>query len=319
MTVDTETLQFHDYHPVLTDIREDILSGLQSKQKHIPPKYFYDESGSKLFDKICQLPEYYLTRTEISLLKKYGEQIAEHIGSDTVLLEFGSGSSTKIRLLLDAIRPSTYMPLDISKEHLLNSAQTLARDYPWLEIHAVCVDYAGPWKPPVLRKGRHIVFFPGSSIGNLENRAAENLLTHISKLVGEDGGLLIGTDLVKDTKTLEAAYNDQQGITAAFNKNLLLRLNRELQANFQPDSFRHKAFYNQDLDRIEMHLLSEQDQIVRISDQSFTFHKGETIHTENSYKYTIPGFRQMALNAGFHYHRVWTDPNQLFSIHYLEK
>lgn len=319
MTTHTTSIQFHDYHPVLNDIRDDILKGLRLEQKQIAPKYFYDQSGSKLFDQICRLPEYYLTRTEIGLLKKHGNQIAEHIGSDTVLLEFGSGSSTKIRLLLDAIRPSTYVPLDISKKHLLNSVQLLAKDYPWLEIHALCADYAGNWDLPVLLKGRRIAFFPGSSIGNLENGDAVKLLQQISKLVGDDGGLLIGVDLVKDMETLEAAYNDPQGITAAFNKNLLLRLNRELEANFQVAFFQHKALYNKDLDRIEMHLQSKRDQIVRISGQSFTFHESETIHTENSYKYTLSGFQQMALEAGFHSSKVWTDPDQLFSIHYLQK
>lgn len=319
MITNTASIQFHDLHPVLNDIRNDILEGLKARPKKIAPKYFYDEQGSKLFDRICQLPEYYLTRTEIGLLKKYGPQIARQIGSNTILFEFGSGSSIKIRLLLDAIRPSSYVPLDISREHLLHSVHLLAKDYPWLDIHAVCVDYARTWDLPVsLEDRRRIVFFPGSSIGNLDTEEAIGLLQQIARLVGDDGGLLIGVDLIKDTRTLEVAYNDPQGITAEFNKNLLLRINRELQANFQKECFKHKAFYNKALNRIEMHLESDRDQIVRVADESFTFHKGETIHTENSHKYTISGFQQMAFRAGFRSAKVWTDTDHLFSIHYLQ-
>jgi len=312
-------IHFHDFHPALGDFKADILAGLKAEQKHIAPKYFYDTQGSMLFDRICQLPEYYLTRTEIGLLKQYGAQIADSIGPDTMLFELGSGSSSKIRLLLEAIRPKCYVPMDISRDHLYRSADLLAKDYPWLEIHAICVDYAGYWNlPPGLKGKNRIAFFPGSSIGNLTSEEAVGLLRRIALLVSDDGGLLIGVDLVKDIGVLEAAYNDQQKVTAAFNKNLLVRLNRELGANFQVDRFQHRAFYNRDLDRIEMHLASEGEQVISIAGELIHFKAGETIHTENSHKYSIAGFQRLALRAGFHPVKVWTDPDDLFSIHYLQ-
>lgn len=311
-------LHFNDFHPIPNDIRKDILNSLKAEQKYIAPKYFYDDRGSKLFDQICRLPEYYLTRTEIGLLKAYGWQIADCIGTDAILFELGSGSSLKIRLLLDAIRPSVYVPMDISKMHLIHSATALARDYPWLEIHALCIDYAAPWPLPECLKGnRRIAFFPGSSIGNLHEEEALALLKRVAQLVGIDGGLLIGVDLIKEQGLLEAAYNDQQQVTAAFNKNVLVRLNREMDADFQLNQFEHYAFYNRNMDRIEMHLESTCEQLIQVAGESFLFNKGETIHTENSYKYSINGFQQLAARAGFDAVKVWSDPNKLFSIHYL--
>ena len=312
-------IHFHDFHPALSDFRADILAGLKAEQKFISPKYFYDPQGSMLFDRICELPEYYLTRTEIGMLKQYGDQIAASIGSDAILFELGSGSSSKIRLLLDAIRPKCYVPMDISKNHLFQSVKLLAKDYPWLEVHAICVDYARSWnQPPGLKGKNRIAFFPGSSIGNLTPEEAVGLLRRIAQLVGNDGDLLIGVDLVKNIGVLEAAYNDQQKVTEAFNKNLLLRLNRELGASFQVDRFQHCAFYNRDLDRIEMHLASEGEQVISIAGELIHFKAGETIHTENSHKYSIAGFQRLALRAGFHPVKVWTDPDDLFSIHYLQ-
>jgi dimethylhistidine N-methyltransferase len=312
-------IHFHDFHPALDDFKADILAGLKAEQKQIAPKYFYDTQGSMLFDRICLLPEYYLTRTEIGLLKQYGAQIATSIGQDTMLFEFGSGSSSKIRLLLEAIRPKCYVPLDISRDHLYRSANLLAKDYPWLEVHAICVDYAGYWNLlPGLKGKNRIAFFPGSSIGNLTSEVAVGLLRRIAQIVGNDGGLLIGVDLVKDIGVLEAAYNDQQKVTAAFNKNLLVRLNRELGANFRVDRFHHRAFYNRNFDRIEMHLASEGEQVISIEGELIHFKAGETIHTENSHKYSIAGFQRLALRAGFHPVKVWTDPDELFSIHYMQ-
>lgn len=312
-------IDFHDFHPALGDFRANILAGLKAEKKHIAPKYFYDSQGSMLFDRICELPEYYLTRTEISLLKQYGYQIADSIGPDALLFELGSGSSTKIRLLLEAIQPKCYVPMDISRDHLFQSASLLAKDYPWLKVHGICVDYADPWNlPPGLKGKNRIAFFPGSSIGNLTSEEAVDLLGRIAQLVGNDGGLLIGVDLIKDIGVLEAAYNDQQKVTAAFNKNLLVRLNRELGANFQVDQFQHRAFYNRDLDRIEMHLVSDREQHINIDDELIHFKAGETIHTENSTKYSVVGFHSLALRAGFHPVKVWTDPDDLFSIHYLQ-
>lgn len=310
---------FHDFHPDLGDFRANILAGLKADQKYIAPKYFYDTQGSKLFDQICERPEYYPTRTEIGLLRDYSAQIAATIGPDALLFELGSGSSIKIRLLLEAIQPKSYVPMDISKKHLFQSASSLAKNYPWLEVHAICVDYAGPWNlPPGLKGKNRIAFFPGSSIGNLTFEEAVDLLKRIGRLVGNDGGLLIGVDLIKDIGVLEAAYNDQQKVTAAFNKNLLVRLNRELGANFQVDRFKHLAFYNQELERIEMHLVSEVNQVIRISNELIHIKAGETIHTENSHKYSISGFHRLAQCAGFKPVKVWTDRDNLFSIHYLQ-
>lgn len=312
-------IHFHDFQPDLNNFKEDILQGLKAKQKYIAPKYFYDDRGSELFDRICWLPEYYLTRTEIGLLKQYGTEMARHIGTDTLLFELGSGSSLKIRLLLEAIQPRHYVPLDISQKHLYQSAQALAKDFPWLEIHALCVDFTGPWTlPSGLEGNRRVAFFPGSSIGNWEYQEAVDLLRRIAGLVGTEGGLLIGVDLIKTIDLLERAYNDRQKVTEAFNKNLLERINRELDADFRLDDFRHLAFYNRDMNRIEMHLMSERDQTVRISNQDFIFHSGETIHTENSHKYSIAGFQRLALSAGFYPIKVWTDPDNFFSIHYLK-
>ncbi|MGR9071498.1 MAG: L-histidine N(alpha)-methyltransferase [Gammaproteobacteria bacterium] len=311
---------FHDFHPADEDIRQDVLDGLKQGQKHIAPKYFYDARGSALFDRICRLPEYYLTRTEIALLRIYGAQIAECIGTGTALFELGSGSSVKIRLLLDAIRPACYVPMDISRAHLLQSATALSADYPWLEIHAVCGDYAGSLEiPERWAERRRIAFFPGSSIGNLDDGEALRLLRQIAELVGKDGGLLIGVDLIKDVGLLEAAYNDRQNVTAAFNKNILARLNRELNANFPLQQFEHLAFYNRKKDRIEMHLTSGCEQTVEVADESIHFDAGETIHTENSYKYSLEGFRQLASRAGFETVKVWTDRRGMFSIHYLAR
>jgi len=314
------SVQFHDLQMPAVDFRQDILTGILAEQKYIAPKYFYDAEGSRLFDQICRLPEYYLTRTEIGLLKEHGSEIAACLGPDVTLLELGSGSSVKIRLLLDALRPLLYVPVDISREHLLQSARILAEDFPWLTVHAICGDYATSWKWPVqaLPDSRRIAYFPGSSIGNFTPRQALKLLGRIAALLDDGGGLLIGVDLIKDREILEAAYNDSQGVTAGFNKNILLRLNRELQADFALDRFQHRAFYNAVAQRIEMHLLSDSEQTVHVADEVVRFRSGESIHTENSCKYSISGFQQLASQAGFEPRRVWTDADELFSIHYLE-
>lgn len=311
-------LHFYDLHPPLSDFHAEILTGLSCPRKYIAPKFFYDAEGSRLFERICQLPEYYLTRTEIGMLEQYGGQIAEAIGPGATLFELGSGSSRKIRLMLDALRPASYVPMDISKIHLLEAANTLAREYPWLEIHALCVDYAGVWElPPALQGKRRIAYFPGSSIGNLRAGEAIALLKRLAFLVGDKGGVLIGVDLIKDIDVLEAAYNDRQRVTEAFNKNLLVRINRELHADFQVDRFEHRAFYNRRKERIEMHLVSDSAQSVRVAGQVFQMQAGETIHTENSHKYTTAGFHRLAKRAGFYPAQVWTDPEGFFSIHYL--
>jgi dimethylhistidine N-methyltransferase len=308
----------HDYQPVPVRFREDVLSGLTKNRRQIPPKYFYDEEGSRLFDAICQLPEYYPTRAEIGLLKHYGTEMVQYMGEGSVLVEFGSGSSLKIRLLLEALRPAAYLPIDISREHLFNSARHLAYDYPRVAVHAICADYTRPLVlPRDFAEGAKAGFFPGSSIGNFEPPEALQFLKQIATLLGAGSGLLIGVDLKKDAALLNAAYNDSRGITAAFNLNLLRRINRELEGNFDLSSFEHRAFYNAVKGRVEMHLVSRKNQTVTVSNQAFEFHTGETLHTENSYKYSIEEFQQLARAAGFQPQRVWTGEQALFSVHYL--
>jgi len=312
------SIQFYDFHPPLADLKKEVLTGLSCQPKAISPKFFYDKQGSELFDKITELPEYYPTRTEISILKQHGPEMASLLGEECFLLELGSGSSQKIRLLLDALQPAAYMPMDISKEHLLESAQTLATDYPELEIHATCVDYSDEFQLPYSpKKATKAAFFPGSSIGNFEPSQAQVLLERIAQLLGPEGALLVGVDLKKAPQRLNTAYNDAQGITAAFNLNLLTRINRELKANFELSQFSHHAFYNQELGRIEMHLVSNQSQEVQVDGQTFAFAEGESIHTENSYKYTVEQFHSIASDAGFLPEQVWTDDSELFSVHCL--
>ncbi len=309
---------FYDLHPPLANLKEEVLNGLSSQPKAISPKFFYDREGSLLFDQITELPEYYPARTEIGLLKEHGAEMALQLGKKSLLLELGSGSSQKIRLLLDALQPAAYMPMDISKEHLWHSAQTLATDYPDLDIHAVCVDYSSdfhlPYSPDFMAKS---AFFPGSSIGNFEPIEAQKLLQRVAQLLGHGGVLLIGVDLKKDLPSLNAAYNDAQGITAAFNLNLLTRINCELEAHFDLSCFEHHAFYNERLGRIEMHLVSNTSQTVKVEGKSFRFAKGESIHTECSYKYTVEEFHHLAAEADFQPKQVWVDSSQLFSVHCL--
>lgn len=312
-------VRFTDYHPAPADFFAEVMQGLQQNPKAIAPKFFYDTRGSHLFDAICETHEYYPTRTEMQILTDHAEEIAAIIGEKCLVIEPGSGSSTKVRLLLDDLKPHTYMPMDISRQHLLQSAQSLADEYPWLEIHAACADFTTRLVLPVHpNTDNKVAFFPGSSIGNFEPAAAQAFLTHLGETVGTGGGLLIGVDLKKDPRLLNAAYNDCDGVTAAFNLNLLTRINRELNADFDPDSFAHLAFYNQQLGRIEMHLVSRKKQKVDMANETFHFQAGESIHTECSYKYTISEFQTLAALAGFKPIKIWTDADALFSVHYFE-
>ena len=312
-------IQFYDEHPKPVDFYAEVMHGLQRMPKLIPPKFFYDEVGSRLFDAICEVPEYYPTRTEMALLYEHAEEIAALIGKECLLIEPGSGSSQKVRLLLDALQPAAYIPMDISRAHLLNAAQQLSEDYPWLEVHATCIDFTSEMKlrfcPPSVHK---VAFFPGSSIGNFEPIDAIGFLRNMANMVGVGGGLLIGVDLKKDHGILNAAYNDAEGITAQFNLNLLSRINHELDGKFDIDSFQHKAFYNPHVGRIEMHLSSRDNQVVTVGDKVVNFNKAETIHTENSYKYTVEEFSCLAQAAGFDLVTVWTDSDALFSLHYYQ-
>jgi dimethylhistidine N-methyltransferase len=311
-------IQFHDEAPDVADFRESVMRGLSGDPKMILPKFFYDAHGSKLFDAICELPEYYLTRTEVSILQHCAGQVAELVGPGALLVELGSGASKKVRLLLDALRPAAYMGVDISRDFLLQSTRKLARDYPWLEVHAACADYsealALPYCPPDLKK---LAFFPGSSIGNFEPNKALAFLKSVGQFLQPDGALLIGVDLKKNPRTLHAAYNDTEGLTAAFNRNLLRRMQTELGARLDFDSFSHMAFYNRAKGRVEMHLVSRRAQQISLDGRCFDFDRGESLHTENSYKYTVQEFQDLAVGAGYHANHVWTDPKRLFSVHYL--
>ena len=311
-------VQFYDDHPGTASLRDAVLPGLARTPKAIPPKFFYDEHGSELFDAICDQPEYYPTRTEIGILQTHAREIAELAGEQCLLIELGSGASKKIRLLLESLRPSAYLGVDISKEFLLTSTRRLAEDFPWLDVHAACADFSKPWQPAFQPDHlRSLGFFPGSSIGNFEPAEAEVFLGRLSRILGDGGALLIGVDLKKDPAILNAAYNDAAGVTAAFNLNLLSRIQSELVTDLNVEQFSHRAFYNEQLGRIEMHLVSNIDQSVRVADRVFKFAGGETIHTECSYKYTIEEFQALAGRAGFRPMKVWTDSRQLFSVHFL--
>lgn len=312
------SIRFFDYRPTPADVRAEVLEGLRRPAKRLSPKLFYDQRGSQLFDAITELPEYYPTRTEIGILREYGSEMADLLGRDNVLIELGSGSSLKIQTLLAALQPSVYMPVDISKEHLLASAHALAERFPSLSIRAACADYSAPFRLPLEPDWTDLAaFFPGSSIGNFDPDDARLLLGRVADLLGTGGRLLIGVDLPKDPAILDAAYDDAQGVTAAFNLNLLTRINRELDADFDLAAFRHRAFFNTERSRVEMHLVSLVEQQVEVAGESFGFRVGETIHTENSYKYGIDTFHRLAGDAGFVAEKVWTDRQGLFSVHCL--
>lgn len=313
------SITFHDLHPGADDLAADVVAGFSRPQKSIPPKYFYDAEGSRLFDAITELPEYYPTRTETAMLRKYADAIAQKAGTGHLLVEPGSGSCGKARILFEGLQPCAYVPMDISGDHLRVAAEAVAAEYPWLEVHAACTDFTRLMTlPPGSPEGRRLAFFPGSSIGNFDPARAVDFLRLIAGMVGPGGQLLIGVDLKKETQILEAAYNDAQGITAAFNLNLLTRINRELGADFDLSQWRHRAFYNAAEGRIEMHLVSRVAQQVSLAGHTFDFAEGETIHTENSYKYSVAEFRDLAARAGFTTDTVWTDDDKLFSLHLLQ-
>ena len=314
-------LEIQDFAPEPADFRADLLAGLRAERKSIPCKYFYDERGSQLFERICELEEYYPTRTELAITREHADEMAACLGPRRLLIEYGSGSSAKTRILLDRMEdPAGYVPIDISREHLEHAARDLDRAYPDLEVLPVCADYTGDYALPEpsgpVRSAA--VYFPGSTIGNFAPRAARDFLSHIGEVCGQGGGLLIGVDLKKDRAVLERAYDDAEGVTAAFNKNLLRRANREAGADFELGAFQHVAVYDDVAGRVEMHLESTRDQRVRIGTDAVFLAKGERIHTEDSYKYDLEGFAALADAAGFSVHSVWTDPERLFSVQYLE-
>jgi dimethylhistidine N-methyltransferase len=296
-----------------------VIAGLSLPQKALPPKYFYDAAGSRLFERICRLAEYYPTRAELALTRANLRAIAAFAGRGAALVEYGSGESLKTRLLIRALRPAAYVPIDISADALRAAALRLRREFPWLEIRPVQGDFARPLDLGIdaQRGGRTVVYFPGSTIGNLTPEEAHAFLVMTRAQAGPRGAMLVGVDLKKDATVLHAAYNDAKGVTAAFNLNLLARINRELGGDFDLRRWRHYAFYNAALGRIEMHLVSLERQAVRIGRHRFAFDRGETIHTENSYKYSVAEFRALAARAGFKPRRTWIDRRGLFALYGL--
>jgi L-histidine N-alpha-methyltransferase len=304
---------------VAPELRDEILRGLRADVKTIAPKYFYDDRGARLFEEICEQPEYYLTRTELEILRACAPEIGALAGPRCALVEYGSGAGVKIRLLLDALeQPASYTPVDISHRQLADVAATLGRDYPALPIRPVCADYTRQLDiPPLPVRARRVGFFPGSSIGNFHPPEAIAFLRRVRQTLGRDGAIVLGVDRRKDVPTLHAAYNDARGVTAEFNLNMLVRLNRELGANFDLSLFRHRAFFNDAASRIEMHLVSLARQCVTIAGERIPFDAGETIWTESSYKYDLEGLRVVVAAAGFGITRLWTDAREMFWVAYL--
>lgn len=301
---------------------DEVLRGLRSPQKELPCKLFYDHTGSELFEQITELDEYYPTRAEMRILRQSIGDMAARLGPECLLIEYGSGSSTKIRLMLDHLeRPAGYVPIDISRDLLEQSAADVARTYPAIPVVSVCADYTRDLELPrsLPNHLRRIAYYPGSTIGNFVPEDARRFLARIADVCGPGGGLLIGVDLKKDPLMLHRAYNDALGITAAFNLNILVRLNRELGANFAVDRFRHYAFYNPVFARVELHLVSLEEQTVRVHGVDIHFGRGESIWTEASYKYTPKDFAVLAAGAGWHVDQVWTDDRGLFSVQFLTR
>ncbi|MCC7273703.1 MAG: L-histidine N(alpha)-methyltransferase [Alphaproteobacteria bacterium] len=314
-------MRLHDLEPSTEEFRRAVVRGLSATPRTLPCKFFYDEAGSRLFDRICELPEYYPTRTELRILDERAGAIADLLGPRTRLVEFGSGAGVKIRLLLAALdRPAVYVPVDICRAHLVAAADALAGDFPDLRVAPVCADYTEPFALPAtpgIAIGTTAGFFPGSTIGNFMPDEATAFLRRARRLLGPGSAMVIGVDVPKDAAVLEAAYDDAAGVTAEFNRNLLRRMVRELGAEVDIDGFRHEARWNRALSRIEMHLVSRRAQTIRIGEQVFAMAAGETIHTENSCKYGVDQFRSMAGRAGYLPVTAWTDADGLFSVHVL--
>jgi dimethylhistidine N-methyltransferase len=300
-------------------VLDEIIDGLSRAQKELPPKYFYDARGSQLFVEITEQPEYYPTDCEIDLLKHHAGDMSQRIGPGAALLELGSGSSMKTPLLLRPLEdPAGYVPVDISRSALEGAVADLSERFPDLRIEPVCADYTRSFELPKLGEGvRWAVFYPGSTVGNMRPSVARSFLARLRTLLSPGDGFLVGVDLKKSPEILDAAYNDAAGVTAEFNRNMLVHLNRRVGSNFDPDRFEHRAFYNPDEGRVELHLMSTVDQLVRVGDRDFELTRGESIHTENSYKYSVEDFRQLAEGAGLEPEEVWLDPRGWFSMHWM--
>ena len=313
----------HEGEPTgLAEFRHDVLTGLSAEQKTLPCKYLYDETGSRLFEKICELHDYYVTRTEAKIFSKHLDDMAAQIGPDALIIEPGAGNCEKVRPLLEALeRPAAYIPIDISPEILLEAKAAIQKRLPQLRVEEAVGDFTGSeaWEvlPPQDHRKR-VIFFPGSTIGNFDPSQARALLLGFASHLKPGDALLIGTDLDKDPVILERAYHDSEQVTAAFNKNLLVRINSELQADFNPDLFAHRAFYHPLRQRVEMHLVSLKDQSVSVAGNKIDFREGETIHTENSHKYTVAGFHELLRETGFRALKHWTDRDQHYAVHYAQ-
>jgi dimethylhistidine N-methyltransferase len=317
--IETRPLRLHDFEPQADDFCAQVIAGLRRPQKQLPCKFFYDREGSMLFDQICQLEEYYPTRTELAIMRENIDEMCAMLGSRCMLVEYGSGSSLKTRILLKHLCDvAAYVPIDISRTHLLHASRKLARRFA-IEVLPVCADYTADFELPTPESDVEstVVYFPGSTIGNFEPSAARDFLRAARMRAGAGSGMLIGVDLKKDPQRLHAAYNDAKGVTAKFNLNLLARINREADGDFDLSQFAHYAYYNPTAGRIEMHLQSLREQVARVGDTAYHFRDGETIFTESSYKYTLDEFSKLANESGYHVQQVWTDPQNLFSVQYL--
>lgn len=297
---------------------DDVIGQLAQHPKRLSPKYFYDATGSELFEQITVLPEYYPTRTELGILRDRGAEIAAILPKDAALVEFGAGATTKVRLLLEHCEFGAYVPVDISGDFLNAQADTLRKDFPHLRVYPVAADFTAPFALPAeIADMPKVGFFPGSTIGNFEPDEAANFLCTAREILGRGAQMIIGVDLEKDERLLYNAYNDSAGVTARFNLNVLARINRELGGNFDLSGFTHRSVYNRDRHRIEMHLISRKAQSVRILGQTFSFRPGESIHTESSYKYSLARFAALARNSGWTVRESWTDAATMFSVHAL--
>jgi L-histidine N-alpha-methyltransferase len=309
---------------IVSELRAEVLHGLATVPKTLPPKLFYDAAGAALFERITELPEYYLTRAELEVVRTHARDIARLAGDQCALMEYGSGAGVKVRLLLDAFASenhpiAAYVPIDISREQLAAVASRIAAEYPTIPVHPVCADYTAPLQLPDLpQRARPVAFFPGSTIGNFHPTEASAFLRRVRRTVADDGVLVLGVDRRKDAATLDAAYDDAAGITAAFNLNMLRRLNRELQADFDLGRFRHHAFFNETASRVEMHLVSLEAQVVHVAGERVAFDAGESIWTESSYKYDRETLDTLVTSAGFRMTRLWTDAAERFWVAYLD-
>ncbi len=317
---ENELIELIDERPGADVVRREVLEGLTAVPKTLPPKLLYDERGAQLFEEICEVDEYYLTRLELGLMRDHVDEMARQVGTHCRLVEYGSGAGVKTRLLIEhLVEPAGYVPIDIAKTQLAETATALSSEFPHLDVTPVCADFTSEFSLPIEPdpNERRVVYCPGSTIGNFHPAEARGLLRHAADVCGEGGGVLIGVDLLKSRAVLEQAYNDRDGVTAAFNLNLLRRINRELDADFDLSGFRHKAVFNEDAGRMEMHIESLVPQSVRVDDAVVEFEAGETIHTECSYKYRLDQFEDLAQSAGLDRQNVWTDSEGYFSVHFL--